>query len=361
MHWPWSKQREVRNLTTTILDAALARAEGTASVSPFAVGAAESVGGLQGRAMARANVNPPSLRGVLSPDVLYDMGRRLVLDGQWLALLEVGREGPRLIRPSNYKVSGSYEPESWVYDIWMVGPTSTTRMRAGRDRVVHIILNASTDEPWRGRSALSVANQTGRALGELEAAIANESQSPVGSLIASPEGAPNVGTLQKRLNGLRGARGGTVALVESVAGGYGDRGAAPAMDWKPHRLAPAFTAAEVDLRESVEATVCGLLGAHPILISGRGDGTLAREQYRRFLRTSVESTAEIAAVECGRVLGQSVSFDFSKLRAGDTTGMARTFRSLVGREASVPIEQALALAGFNDPPGPFGHPEPSDE
>ena len=122
-------------------------------------------------------------------------------------------------------------------------------------------------------------------------------------------------------------------------------------DWKAQRLGPSFTAAEISLRDAVERTVCALYGQHPVLHAGTGDGTLAREAYRRFQRATLEPYARLISEQFGRVLGlgRPVTFDFSRLRASDMAGSARTFRALAGKAAIIEPERALVLSGIVDP------------
>ena len=340
MRWPWQREkRSNANYSEVVQNALLALAEGKAGASPYSTAAVESCAGLWARSFAQAIVIP---RGLLSAATLYDVGRDLALAGEFVALLEVGKSGPVFTRPATYDVRGGPNPDSWIYNLWLPGPTSTTRVQVPRDRVVHVRINQDSSTPWRGLSPIAAARSTGRLLSELESALGDEGTVPVGRLVTSPEGPTQSGKLQASLNKLRGK----LALVETTSGGYGDRGAAPSTDWKAQRLGPDFTAAEVDLRKLVEASVCGVFGVHPGLISANLDGTAMRESYRRYLRSTLESLGAIASVEFGRVIDAAVEFDFERLRASDTAGQARAFRYLVGKSAEVDRERALQLSGL---------------
>ena len=340
MRWPWQRETRGSNYSTVVMDALLALAEGKAASSPFAVAAVESCAGLWGRSFAQADVSP---RGLLSPSTLYDVGRTLALSGEFVALFEVGSSGPVFTRPASYDVRGGHDPESWSYSLWLQGPTQTTRLQVPRDRVVHVRINQEASTPWRGRSPIQSATTTGRLLAGLEAALADEGSVPVGRIVATPEGSHKTGALQKSINALRGK----LAFVETTAGGFGDRAAAPNQDFKPQRVGPDYTPAQIELRKLVESSVCGLYGVHPGLISGSGDGTAMRESYRRYQRSTLEALAAIASVEFGRIIDAPVKFDFSRLRASDSAGQARAFRFLVGKDSSIDQERALALAGLS--------------
>ena len=342
MRLPW-KRRETRSSVAyneVVQDAILALAEGKASASPMTTGAVEACAGLQARCFAQAVCSPASL---VRASTLYDVGRDLALHGEFVALLEVGTDGPVFIRPASHTVRGGHREESWIYDLWLSGPTTTTRVQVPRTRVVHVRINVDASTPWQGRSPIAAARQTGRLLAELETALSDEGTVPVGRVVSSPEGPHRTGKLQKNLNALRGK----LVLAETTAGGYGDKGASPSTDWKAQRIGPDFTAAEVSLREAVERSICGVFSVHPGLISSNIDGSAMREAFRKYLRANLEGLVKVTEPEFARVLGQpGLQLSLARLRASDTAGQARAFRGLVGREATIDIERALELSGI---------------
>ena len=199
---PWRREtRASTNYSATVQDALLAFAEGKAAASPVTTGAVEACAGLQARCFAQAIVTPA---GSISPSTLYDLGRDLALRGEFVALLEVGTDGPTFVRPSSWTVRGGHLEASWTYDLWLSGPSSSTRVRVRRDRVLHVRINAEATIPWQGRSPISAARSTGRLLAELESSLGDEGSLPVGRLVPSPEGEHKLGALQKRINSLRG-------------------------------------------------------------------------------------------------------------------------------------------------------------
>ena len=292
---PWRREtRASTNYSSVVQDAILAAAEGRTAASPMTTAALGACADFNARAMAQAVTTP-----VIPPSVLYDCARDMSLHGEYVALFEMTTDGPTFTRASSHDVRGGHRPEDWTYTLWLAGPTTSTRVQVPRDRVAHVVLNSRASSPWRGRSPIAAASTTGRLLSELERALGDEASGPVGSVVPSPEGEHKVGKLQRSLNALRGR----LVFAQTVAGGYGDRGAAPMTDWKAQRLGPSFTAAEISLRDAVERTVCGLYGQHPVLHAGTGDGTLAREAYRRFQRATLEPYARLISEQFGRVLG----------------------------------------------------------
>ena len=340
---PWRRETRASNAnySSVVQDAILALAEGKAAASPVTTAAVEACASLWARAFAQATVSPS---GLVSASMLYDLGRDLALSGEYVALLEVGPHGPVFVRPASHSVRGGHREGSWTYDMWLGGPTASTRVQVPRDRVIHVRINSDSATPWAGRSPIAAARSTGRLLAELEGALADEGTVPVGRVVSSPEGPNKTGVLQKSLNALRGK----LVLAETVAGGYGDKGAAPMTDWKPQRLGPDYTAAEISLRDTVERSVCAAYGIHPSLLGAASDGTAMRESWRRAQRATFEPCARLAEEQLARVFETEVSLDFSRLRAGDTAGQSRAFRALAGREATIDQERALVLSGVVD-------------
>ena len=89
------------------------------------------------------------------------------------------------------------------------------------------------------------------------------------------------------------------------------------------------------------ASACGV----PLeLIVEAGDGTAAREAWRRFLFGSVVAHAAIARDEFRRKLDPGIDLDFAELRASDLAGRARAFQSMVG--GGMELDKAAALSGL---------------
>ena len=91
-------------------------------------------------------------------------------------------------------------------------------------------------------------------------------------------------------------RGG-VALVETMAGGYSDKGGRPDLDWKPRRIGAAPPAALNEIRTAAALTVFGACGVPPSLFTLPADGTGQREAWRRFLHGSVSPVARLVEAE----------------------------------------------------------------
>ena len=348
---------ERRSFTEFRINAAIADAAG-AAVRGAAFGAVEIAAGMFSRAFAAAEVDPPGARlDALTPAVLSNMARRLVTAGEWLGAIEVDPAGAIELREaSSWDVRGGPAPVDWRYTVTTAGPSSSTTEVIPASGVVHVRLATRAGEPWRGRPPLSFAEDSRALAAALERRLGQELAGPVGQLIALPqdagadaeagEGEPvesTTSTLRRELAGL----GGRLALVETVAAGWGEgRAAAPASDWTVRRLGADPPAALGLLRSAVELCVLGVLGIPPSLQDSGADGTALRESYRRWLHGSVQPLARLVEAELHAKLDTDVRLTFRALEAGDVSGRARAWRSLAGKDASMPDAEARRLAGL---------------
>ena len=136
----------------------------------------------------------------------------------------------------------------------------------------------------------------------IEKALADEAGSPVGSIIPVPQGQQTVedddgndplAALNADVAKLRGG----VALVETLAGGFGDKGVRPDSDWKPRRIGADPPEALNEIRSAAALTVFGACGVPPSLVTLPADGTGQREAWRRFLHGSVSPVARLVEAE----------------------------------------------------------------
>ena len=284
--WNWSpRPREIReNYTDQLIAGAQAAAAGGAGTSAYQTGALEACAGHWARGLASADVAPvsPATAGV-DAVFLADAGRRLIRSGDALYVIEVGPTGAMLLPASQWDVHGSYDPATWFYRLTMAGPDTTTTRTVTAAGVVHLRWSAAAHAPWRGVGPLQWARQTGRLAGSLEQALADESGGPRGSVLPAPEGqreatdddaadADPLAPLRADLAKLRGG----LAVVESMAGGFGDRGGRPDSDWKPRRIGAEPPEALIDLRAGAALAVyaaCGVRRAAELAyLAGRWYG-----------------------------------------------------------------------------------------
>lgn len=351
---------ERRNYTDLLTAGFAAAASGTA-VSATEVGflgALEVCAGTWARAFASARVEPQTpVTAALTPGVLSAIGRRLIRRGEAVHVIDVDPSGAvRLDEASWWDVQGGPRPP-WTYQTTLTGPSTTETRWVQSDGVLHVRYAYSEAAPWRGIAPLGWAARTGALAAALERSLADEAGGPVGSLVPVPEGQrePTDGDqegddpladLKADVAKLRGA----LAFVETMAGGYGDRGGRPDADWKPRRIGADPPETLAALRTGAALTVFGACGVPPSLVTLPADGTGQREAWRRFLHGSVGPVARIVEAELAAKLDTpDLRLVLDDLAAADMTGRARAWRSLVGPEATLdPATAARLVLGIPD-------------
>ena len=129
---------------------------------------------------------------------------------------------------------------------------------------------------------------------------------------ANGTGDPNPGTesvstgLEQSLRNL----GGQVALVPTMTQEWQGTGAGITSqhDWQPKLLGMNPPQAQVVLRSDVGMSILNARGVPSELVE-RGEGTGAREAWRRFLHGSVDPVAKLVAAELSEKLETDVTLD----------------------------------------------------
>ena len=335
MKIPFLSRPETRGgYTDSIVQALLQEATGsTASVA--SLGVTEACAGLWGRSFASATVTPFNLATEsLTAPILGAIGRRLLLYGEAVYEITVEDGAVRLVEAANWEVE---ERAQWVYKADFSTPEGTYSRTLSADRVLHPRIGVSSNRPWQGESPIPSA--TAKLAAMLETKLTHEVGGPVGNVLPLPHKG-SVTALQADIDKLAGR----TVLVESTSTGYGDKEAAPKMDWLTRRIGANPPSAMIELRKEVEASILAACGCPGSLLLG-GMGTIAREEMRRFLHSTISPVASIVASELAVKLDTpNLSFDFSQLFASDLSGRARAFQSLVG--GGMDVKEAAALAGL---------------
>ena len=223
----------------------------------------------------------------------------------------------------------------------MPGPDVTATITAPGAGVLHFRFATDPRRPWEGIAPLSWASSTGRLSGALEQALAGEAAGPFGHVIPTPDVATDRTDLKADLEKLRGG----IKLVETTASGWGDsRAAAPQADWKQQRIGADPPASVVSLRSDAAQAVLSACGVPPPLVAP-GDGTAAREAWRRFLHGTIHPLGETIREEAAEKLGvPDLAISFDRLFASDLSGRARAFQSMVN--GGMALDTAAGLAGL---------------
>ena len=153
--WPFSRRTEHRQAAYTdgVVAAILARAAGT-HADPAATAAVEAAAGALSRAFASAEITPrtPATRG-LTPDVLAQIGRALIVHGEHIVLIIAVREGQVLLPPASaWDVAGAADSTTWRYRCDLAGPSGTTTIVRPAESVIHC---RYSDRLRRGRGWVS--------------------------------------------------------------------------------------------------------------------------------------------------------------------------------------------------------------
>lgn len=346
-------ERRESSYTDAVVQSILQSAGGAGSfagsfAAPAATGALEACSSIVARCFAAADVQGPEhLTRALTPAVLSMIGRALIRSGEILYAIDT--EGGRfsLLPCSSFDVSGGAFPESWRYRLSLSGPSRIVTLdpvpAAG---VVHVMLQGDPERPWRGVGPLQSARLAGRLSAEVSAALGDEVSGPRGHLLPVPiEGGD--GSLDELKAGIR-TLAGSIATVESQGStGWADGGATrPHKDWQPVRLGADPPTALVALAETASMSVFAACGI-PYSLAVDSTSTGARESYRRLLHSTIVPMARIVESELSDKLGASIRLNFDSLFAGDLSGRARAFQSLVG--GGMDVSKAAGLAGLMDP------------
>ena len=345
MTW-WRRRPEVRVVggytETQLLDQFTRAIAG--NVRHVALGGLQCAAGAVARAFAAAEVEGDN--GLLDLLTRYEMGHDLITLGQSVWLLDAGRGWLRLSRAAtSTNVSrGGPSSDDWLYTLTAAGPSTTTTVRAPASRVVHVRHNTDPSAPWRGRSALTVAQSSGGLASTLVNALTVEGEIPTLRIIPQPFGQsqPAADSILAAVNG--GLR---LALPETTASGGGaGRSSAPLTDWKSYTIQPEYMAGGVQLHTLAlqeTAGVCGLPA--PMVPGSAAAGPAWREAYRQFLTITVQPLGMILQAEVSRVLELPVRLTYNGLAGADVAGRARAFSAL--RDGDVDRDRALELVGWS--------------
>ena len=343
--WPFNRKVENRaSYTDAFVTALLNRSTDTDRAVYLETGGVEICAGLYQRAFQSCTISPVTNRTMaLTPELMGSIGRELIRQGEALFYIEVVDGQIALTPAASYDVRGQARADSWVYRLDLFGPSRTKSVRTPFDGVVHCMYAREPGRPYRGVSPMDYARYTGRLAAALENKLSQEANLPTGAIIPVPAD-PGAGGEADPLENLKTNLGkGGLSLVETSAGGWGDRASAPKNDWMPQRIGGDTPAAMVQLRKETINTVAQACGVPGGLIEAR-DSTSLRESWRVFLHGSVQPLSISVAHELSRKLGIEVKIGFDRLFASDLTGRARAFGSMV--KGGMSMEKAAALSGL---------------
>ena len=259
--WPFTRRTEHRQASypDAVVTAILARAAGT-HADVAATAAVEAAAGALARAFASAEITPrtPATRG-LTPDVLAQIGRALIVHGEIVLILTVREGRVRLLPVASFDVTGAADASTWRYRCDLAGPSGSVTVSRPAEGVIHCRYSTEPARPWVGVGPLDRARLSGRLSAELETALGDEASGTRGHLLPVPSDGQDssVSDLRRDI----GSLGGKVALVETTMAGWGDgRMAAPRGDYQPQRLGANPPASLTTLRSDAALAVLSACG-----------------------------------------------------------------------------------------------------
>lgn len=323
--WPKkeaTEQVEQRNYTQLVTADIEAAARGITIPSIFHVAAMVVANAF---AVARVEGDNPDV----TPDILADVGRDLILQGDSLLLIESGELKPI--------ISYSITPKG-SYKVTVAGRKGMNTYPARRIVHVRYMMNKNT---LRGISPANMIPTIRDTLINMESSFEQEAGTPNGYLIPIPNDGDDA-----QLEGLRDTisqLNGRVALVKSTSGGWEQgRDYAPRRDFMAQHLGPQFGEWNLMQYQYANQLVLSTIGIPVELIMG-GDGGGQRESWRRFLHGTINPLA-MRIVSAFKRVGIDVSINFDDLFASDITGRARAFGSLV--QGGMDVAEAASITGI---------------
>ncbi len=344
-------RRETRSVgyTDRLTQLLISQSTTVTETDPSRTAALEICAGIWGRAFASAKPEPEAAAQVLTPSVLNMVGRELIRKGEILFRISVA-DGRRVLTPASaWDVTGGSDPSSWQFVASFSGPDTESEATLDWAETALLTWAVEPGQPFKGLGPLEVADLTGSLCGSLEKSLSDEAATPHGFLMPVPQADEvdddEVDPLAEMRADLKQLNGG-LSLVETTYGGHGEgRGAAPQKDWVPSRLGPAVPDSLCKLREDVHRSVLSACGISPAMVGGRSDGTARREAYRTFAHLSLTPVGRMVSAELADKLDiPDLKFDWSALMAGDITGKARAFASLV--KSGMDVTKAASLSGL---------------
>jgi len=314
----WLAPPEERSYTDGVLELLLEQASATVS----GITAAEEIAaGLLGRAFATASIDGED-QPLFPPDVMMTIARDLMSRGE--SVWRVGTRG----RPLNWVPSYSFNGNGgYLIDGASVGGVNVLHARYAVDRI-----------SGRGVSPINCSPRFRKLLRQTEVTVEYETRGSVGYLVPTPAEGEDLTNLTAKIKELKG-RG---MLVETMAGGWGDRGNAPLGDYDQKRVGPMVPAEMQQLYQDTQRAALAVYGV-PVPIVFPTDAASMREGWRIFLHSTIEPLARIV-VAAARNAGLLIEINFDRLMASDVTGRARAFNSLVS--GGMDVEEAATISGL---------------
>ena len=328
-----------RSYTDTVIARLVAASAGAGDGGALA--AIETAARWWGFGLASATVKPSTLAlDAITPSVLDTIGRALCRYGESLHVIAVRGGRVTLTPTGSWTVHGSDDPASWLYRVTLSGPDSTRTITLPAASVLHVRYAPHPSRPWAGRSPVRLAVDTARVAGLLETATAGELNFTQSQIIVPRRGQGDYAPADSL----------TPDAIQKIVSAFAEHTHTGAFvipsDVTPQRLGPEPPDSFALLRDRFENSILAMCGIPPALVAARGTGTAMRESFRQVLHALLKPLGAILGEELQAKLHPDATLNFSALRAGDITGSARAFGSLV--TAGLTPQSAASVVGLGD-------------
>ena len=272
--WATEHRADQESYTEQVIGRMLGDAEGS-RIRPDAIAVVETAVQLYESVFASATVEPLDQRTAsISPAILGLAGRSLARTGNALFRFDIQRgRNLELIPVTSFLIQGAPHPSEWRYSVNLSGPSEIrTQHDVPAEGIVHFRLRASADAAWRGRSPISIASATSNLAAKIEAAVTSEQAFRPARLIYSDLLSDNLHTF------IEDVRKGGLSFI----GGSDDQAGPTPSTREPHKIGPAPSEAQINLRTETAQSVLSMFGIRGGLFGATGDSD-ARESWRRFV------------------------------------------------------------------------------
>ena len=255
--------------------------------------------------------------------------------------IETG-DGLDLVPASSFDVAGS--AGRWVYqlDTPIPGESRLHRQIVPADGVIHVRINASASEPWRGRAPWQLAKVSASVrLAYIERSLESEVMVRSAIIIPMPDGAAPKTMVQIK-NALKSGMG-AFNLIETTAHGFGQGiTAAPKKDWMQERIGAVVPETNIELRTESAKAILTAYGVSPAMFEG--DGNAMREARRLMFLDTILPTSAIIADELSAKLETTVEISHNESEYADSQRLGRYLKSLI--DAGYPLPDAANIVGL---------------
>ena len=284
-----------------------------------------------------------AVRGALTPVILSDIGRSLILHGGSFHRLFVVAGNINLQRPlSVYRLS-----KGGGWQLQVGEPSRPTLMNVADDGVLFI--------PWQTNAAkphIPIApwqNETGNLAKELESILYDEMTGPMAPvlILSNPSPYPDSDARKKsgkayreKFEGIRNERG-KLMVLNNPAGGLG-KGFSQDSQGKPFRIGASPPSSLAELRTQLGAEILSSCSIPPNMLVAGASGPATITARRNFERTIIPARFKIVSEYLSQSFGESVSLTYPIKFRADISTSARTVAALV--KAEVPLDEAMNIS-----------------